>query len=129
MKEPLKIGDRVAVYAADSNLFGDRGKIATITGNRDLYSVQLDKPTPCADTPLVHRAQIRRLKKREQRRVWINPIYLFSKQAVALRDSEMRIVTSAVHEPGFIEFIEVRKKQFAARSPNRERVHECGGQR
>lgn len=69
-KEPLQPGDRVRVYCARLNLFGDKATVEGLLPDNRLYA-QLDNPTPEADTPRLHAKQCRRLtpKKRREFRI------------------------------------------------------------
>lgn len=66
MKEKnLEKGDRVRVYIGSYLIIGAKGTVETVKGHDDLYCVRLDAPTPDADTPMVHRHQLRRLIPRK----------------------------------------------------------------
>ncbi len=101
MREPLKAGDRVAVYGCFGGMAPKRktGTVLYVSDRGDYLEVDTHDDVKKRG---VHPKQVRRLKKRERRRVWIaacplDPVLTF-----------ISISTCAV--PGYLEFIEVKKK-------------------
>ena len=94
----FKVGDRVAFYDG----------IARNTGTVDEIDSTVDAIR--VDDVWLHAKQCRRLKKKERRRVWLNPEFVPSAYQPKTRAVGTKLVISVTPVPEFIEFVEVKRK-------------------
>ena len=106
-KEPLKVGDRVAIYgfSGGGNYFcGDIGIVNHIT-SPGLIDVEIEEVYFT-----FHSNQCRKLKpKKEPRRVWADPDWVDGQNVIG--PIFTRDYKEASKNPYFIEFVEVKKKK------------------
>lgn len=107
MKEPLKVGDRVAVYDHGHRLVG---KMAVLASSDNIIVVGSGMEAGL----LVHYKQCRRLKpKRERRRVWVDFDFKTNEPFAVATTCEGLRYKWMMREDGRVrysrEFIEVRK--------------------
>jgi hypothetical protein len=105
----FKVGDRVAVYSGGERYLGRI--TSTSKASSGVYAVEAYPPNGSNFYIEAHWKQIRRLKKRERRRVWLSKQHTESLTDGTIRTQSPRLVPP---EPGaedaFIEFVEVCRK-------------------
>lgn len=107
MREPLKPGDRVAAYNEGGRYEGRIEKILNGTlANVRIPRRHLEKSVSYAQ---FHVKQLRRLKKRERRRVWIDEDNLRALSYCQVGDTFPSLIVRNQPAPGCVEFREVLK--------------------
>ena len=102
MKRPFEVGERVAVYGCDNQDWfweGERVTIRSIDGPRAFIQFKDHKGS------LVHLKQLRRLKKKEHRAVWLHNL-----DTTGALVTHARILYEDPFDPEYIEFREVKRK-------------------
>lgn len=108
-KEALKVGDRVAAYSPDGR------RVGTVAAIYPDSNVKVEYPKRKYPTGTgwelsrqFHPKQLRRLKKRERRRIWI------SRNGLDLIDSDLEVDKQLISRKQLmstdVEFVEVKRK-------------------
>lgn len=105
MKQPLQVGDRVRVYGVVDHavLNGSTGRISEVCLS-GWVRVNLAE---CKRSVLAHPKQVRRLKKRERRKVWVWGQTLNDPVGFRLITDISKTLPTEL--AGWVEFVEARK--------------------
>lgn len=97
MKKPLQVGDRVAAYTINGRKTG----ILQHIGEDGITQVKLDELHHGHTYAQGHLKSLRRLRKRERRRVWLMRNTVINNVAIRYEKPEL-------FSDGWVEFVEAR---------------------